>query len=148
MITETGIAIDAPAALVWDVFADVEHWPDWTASVTRLVALDGPGIAVGKRFRIKQPKMPALVWQVTDVTPGVSWTWEQRSPGGLALAHHTVTAIGESRTRVSQSIDQQGLLGALVGKLMLRTTRRYLEMEAQGLKQRSEQLRHSNGPRS
>lgn len=148
MITESGVEIDAPASLVWDVFADVEGWPEWTESVTRLVAVDGPGLAVGKRFRIKQPKMPALVWRVTDVVPGVSWTWEQRSPGGLALARHSVTAIGESRTRVRQSIDQQGPVGALVGKLMLRTTRRYLDMEAEGLKKRSEQVRHSHGPRS
>ena len=41
MITECGIDIDAPAAVVWDVFSDVEHWPEWTASVTRLVGIDG-----------------------------------------------------------------------------------------------------------
>ncbi len=69
MITECGVDIDAPAAVVWDVFSDVERWPEWTASVTRLVALDGPGLAVGKRFEIKQPRMPKLVWEVTDVTP-------------------------------------------------------------------------------
>lgn len=148
MITESGVDIDAPASLVWHVFTDVEGWPEWTASVTRLVAVDGPGLAVGKRFQIKQPKMPALVWKVTDVVPGVSWTWEQRSPGGLALAHHTLTPIDANRTRVRQSIDQQGPVGALVGKLMLRTTRRYLDLEAEGLKKRSEQVRHSHGPRS
>ena len=61
MITERSVEIDAPAPLVWDVFTDVECWPEWTASVTHLVALDGPGIAVGKRFEIKQPKLPTLV---------------------------------------------------------------------------------------
>ena len=70
MITDSSVDIDAPASLVWDVFSDVERWPEWTASVTRLVALDGPGIAVGKRFEIKQPRMPKLVWEVTEVVPG------------------------------------------------------------------------------
>ena len=70
MITDCGVEIDAPAAVVWDVFSDVERWPEWTASVTRLVALDGPGLAVGKRFEIKQPRMPKLVWEVTDVDAG------------------------------------------------------------------------------
>jgi uncharacterized membrane protein len=146
MITESGVEIDAPATLVWDVFTDVERWPEWTPSVSGLVALDGPGIAVGKRFEIKQPRMPKLVWQVTEVSPGVSWTWVQRSPGGLTMARHEVVGESESRSRVRQQIDQRGPIGALVGLLMRRMTRRYLDLEAAGLKARSEQLRH--GPAS
>jgi uncharacterized membrane protein len=148
MITESSIEIDATASLVWDVFSDVEHWPEWTASVTQLVGLDGPGIAVGKRFQIKQPKLPTLVWEVTDVDPGASWTWVQRSPGGSTIAHHTLTPVSEGRTLVRQALDQQGLAGAIVGRLMRRTTQRYLKMEAQGLKVRSEQLRVPRGPAS
>ncbi|OBK30692.1 polyketide cyclase [Mycobacterium asiaticum] len=146
MITESSIEIAAPASLVWDVFTDVECWPEWTASVTALVALDGPGIAVGKRFAIKQPKLPKLVWEVTDLVPGVSWTWAQCSPGGTTSALHVLTPIDDGRTLVRQELDQRGPVGGLVGRLMRRTTRRYLEMEAQGLKARSEQLRHSLGP--
>ena len=148
MITESGVEIDAPASVVWDVFSDVERWPEWTASVTRLVALDGPGIAVGKRFEIKQPRMPKLVWEVTEVTPGEGWTWAQRSPGGTALARHQVIAESADRTRVRQQIDQRGPVGALVGVLLRRMTMRYLELEAAGLKARSEQARRLDGPAS
>jgi len=148
MITDSGVEIDAPATVVWDVFSDVERWPEWTASVTRLVALDGPGIAVGKRFEIKQPRMPKLVWQVTEVTPGAGWTWVQRSPGGLTSARHEVIPESAGRTRVLQQIDQRGPVGALVGVLMRGMTKRYLELEAAGLKKRSEQLRHHDGPAS
>ena len=148
MITDDGVEIDAPATVVWDVFSDVERWPEWTASVTSLVALDGPGISVGKRFEIKQPRMPKLVWEVTDVEPGRSWTWVQRSPGGLTKASHDIEALADGRTRVRQQIDQGGPIGALVGLLMRRLTRRYLELEAAGLKARSEQSYHLNGPTS
>jgi uncharacterized membrane protein len=148
MITERDVEIDAPATIVWDVFSDVERWPEWTASVTRLVALDGPGLDVGKRFEIKQPRMPKLVWEVTEVTPVAGWTWVQRSPGGTTLAHHEVIAESADRTRVRQRIDQRGPVGALVGVLMLRMTKRYLELEAAGLKARSEQLRRLDGPAS
>jgi uncharacterized membrane protein len=147
MITDSSVEIDAPAPLVWDVFSDVERWPEWTASVTRIVALDGPGLAVGKRFEIKQPRMPTLVWEVTEVLPGASWTWEQRSPGGSTLASHDVVATTGSRTLVRQRLDQRGPVGALVGRLMHGMTRRYLELEAQCLKKRSEH-RRLDGPAS
>ncbi len=145
MNTETSVAIDAPADVVWRTFADVERWPEWTASVTRIVAVDGPGIEVGKRFEIKQPRLPKLVWEVTEVRPGRGWTWVQRSPGGTTLATHEVIAQGPARTLVRQGIDQRGPVGTLVGALMRGTTRRYLEMEADGLKARSEAAHRRDG---
>src|SRR5215207_8088589 len=140
MITDSSVEIEASAPTVWGVFVDVEQWPSWTSSVTELVALDGPGIEVGKRFQIKQPRMPKLVWEVTDVEPGASWTWRQRSPGGTTLATHEVVTETGDRTLVRQRIDQRGPVGALVGALTRRMTRRFLALEARGLKARTEQL--------
>lgn len=148
MFTEDAIEIDAPPQLVWEVFTDVEHWPDWTSSVTSLVGLDAPALAVGHRFAIKQPGMAKLVWTVTEVEPGSSWTWVQRSPGVLVSARHDVIAHPGGRTLVRQQLDQRGVLGALVGRLMVKKTRRFLELEAQGLKARSEQLSRADGPHS
>lgn len=148
MFNEDAIEIDAPPQLVWEVFSDVEHWPDWTASVTSLVGQDGPALAVGRRFAIKQPGMQKLVWQVTEIEPGASWTWVQRSPGSLVTARHYVDAQPGGRTLVRQQLDQRGPLGALVGRLMVKKTKRFLQLEAQGLKARSEQLSRADGPRS
>ena len=92
MLIENSVEIDAPAAAVWQVFTDVERWPEWTASVTSLVGLDGPDLVVGNRFAIKQPGMARLVWTVTEIDPGSSWTWVQRSPGVRGSAHHNVIA--------------------------------------------------------
>jgi uncharacterized membrane protein len=141
MITDSSVEIDAPAPVVWNVFADVERWLEWTASVERIVALDGPGIEVGKRFEIKQPRMPNLVWEVTEVDPGVSWTWRQHSPGGTTFASHEVVAQADERTLVRQRVDQRGPVGIAVGVLMSRMTKRYLDLEAKGLKARSEERR-------
>jgi uncharacterized membrane protein len=146
MITEGSIEVDAPASTVWEVFADVERWPEWTASVRRVVPLDGPALEVGHRFQIDQPRFPKLVWEVTAVEPGRSWTWEQRSPGGTALASHEVVPLGEGRTLVRQVIDQRGPIGVLVGRLVRGLTRRYLTLEAEGLKASSEQRRHDGAP--
>jgi uncharacterized membrane protein len=142
MIVKSSVEIEAPAAAVWDVYTDVERWSEWTASIERVVALDGPGIEVGKRFEIKQPRLPKVVWEVTSVEPGVAWTWRQKSPGATSVADHRVVDGGTGQTVVHQRIDQHGPVGALIGRLMLRTTKRYLELEGQGLKARvAEQLR-------
>ena len=140
MITEGSIEIGAPASVVWDVFTDVERWSEWTASIERIIALDGAGIEVGKRFEIKQPRMPKLVWEVTAVDPAISWTWRQKTPGSTAFATHEVTAFGADRTVVRQKIDQRGPMGVTVGAVTRRLTRRYLDLAAQGLKERSEKM--------
>ena len=81
--------------------------------------------------------MPKLVWEVTEVEPGVSWTWRQKSFGSTAFASHEVAAIDLERTFVRQTIDQRGPVGVVVGWLTRRLTRRYLDLEAQGLRTRS-----------
>ena len=148
MLNEDSVEIAAPPQLVWDVFSDVEHWPDWTASVTSLAGLDGPALDIGKRFAIKQPGMQKLVWKVTEIDPGTSWTWVQRSPGVLVTARQWVIAQPGGRTLVRQHLEQRGALGALVGRLMAKKTKRFLELEARGLKARSEHLSRASGPQS
>ncbi|BBZ74232.1 SRPBCC family protein [Mycobacterium paraseoulense] len=148
MITEDSVEIDAPPQLVWDVFSEVERWPEWTASVTSLIGRDGPTLAVGRRFAIKQPGMAKLVWKVTEIDPGTSWTWVQRSPGVRVSARHDVIAQPGGRTLVRQRLDQGGVLGAPIGRLMLNKTKRFLKLEAQGLKARSEQLSRADGSHS
>ncbi len=139
MITESSIEIEASPEVVWRVFADVERWPAWTASVRRVTPLDGADPAVGRRFEIRQPRFPRLVWTVTELDPGRGWTWRQRSPGATTLAVHEVLPLdGGRRTLVRQRIDQRGPAGVLVGLLSRGLTRRYLTMEAEGLKQASE----------
>jgi hypothetical protein len=148
MITKASVEIAASVSDVWHVFTDVERWPEWTASVTSLVALDGPDLAVGKRFEIKQPRLPKLVWTVSEVISGTSWTWEQRSPGGKTIARHEVVPTANGRTLVRQELEQTGPIGSLVGRLMRRTTARYLELEGEGLKARAEKTRDLSGPAS
>ena len=138
MITDSSISIDAPAPLVWSIFSDVERWPEMTPSVDRLTALDQAPLALGRRYRIEQPRFPKLVWEVTALEPGRSWTWVQRSPGGTTTAVHDVIAQGADRTLVRQRIEQAGPVGSLVGRLMKRITTTYMDQEAQGLKAMAE----------
>jgi hypothetical protein len=66
------------------------------------------------------------------------FTWTATSPGVKTRASHRVVRTAEG-SRATLSIDQAGILGRLVGRLYGGLTRRYVEMEAAGLKQRSEE---------
>jgi uncharacterized membrane protein len=142
------VEIDAPSDVVWEIFTDVERWPEWTASVSEATALDGHGIAIGRRFAIKQPRLPLLVWQVTAVTPGASWTWSSRTFGAQSVAVHEVAPAGTGRTVVRQRVEQRGVLAAVSAVLMGRLVRRYLALEAAGLKRRVEHHHRSGAAAS
>jgi len=138
MHVQNDITIAAPAAVVWEIYADVERWSSWTASVTKAELLDGPVLATGGRARIKQPRFPRLLWTVTAIDPGTSWTWVNRAPGATTTATHELRRVDDATTHVTQTIEQRGPVGRLVGRLTRRLTRRYLAMEAAGLRQRAE----------
>lgn len=85
--------------------------------------LDGGGIEVGRWFRIEQPRLPVLVWQVTDLEPGRSWTWTATSAGAKTDARHQVMPDGDAAAVVTQRIAQRGPLGIVIGVLMRRLMR-------------------------
>jgi uncharacterized membrane protein len=132
------VSISAPAEHVWAVYADVERWPAWTASVTEVRFVSGTEIAVGTKVRIRQPKLPTTVWEVTEVQPGTGWTWVARAPGATTEAWHRISAQPDGAVRVAQGIRQTGPLGWVVSRVYAGLTRRYLAMEGAGLKERCE----------
>jgi uncharacterized membrane protein len=87
---EATIDVAAPAQLLFEVYTDVERWPEWTASVTSVERLDQGPLSVGSRARIKQPRLPAAVWEVTEVVAGHSFTWMARGPGIITTGSHVV----------------------------------------------------------
>ena len=129
--------IDAPAGRVWEVMSDVERWHEWTPSVTRIRRLDAGQFAVGSRAMIRQPRFPPALWTVVALEPGRNFTWVSRAPGVRVYARHCVEPIG-SRSRATLSLEYEGVLGGLLGRLTRNITNRYLEFEAGGLKARSE----------
>jgi len=137
-IERVSVTIDAPIEVVWAVFTDVERWPTWASSFTSVELIDGP-MRLGAKARIRQPRLPTVVWEVTKWEPGRSWTWTATSPGARTEASHVLTRSG-SGTIAEQSIIPSGPLGRLAAVVWRSLTRRYLAIEAAGLKQRSEQV--------
>ena len=74
--------------------------------------IDGP-MRLGAKARIRQPRLPTVVWEVTKWEPGRSWTWAATSPGARTEASHVLTRSGEG-TLAEQSISSSGPLGRVV----------------------------------
>ncbi|GAA0996038.1 hypothetical protein GCM10009555_091220 [Acrocarpospora macrocephala] len=135
---ESSVSIDATPQRVWEVFTDIERWPEWTDTVDSVELLDPGPLKIGSRARIKQPKLPVGVWQVTELVEGEYFAWVSKSPGvRIAAGHHVESTPAGTVARLT--IDQQGPLGALMGRPLGKLINRYLHLEGQGLKARSEQ---------
>ncbi len=131
------IVSTAPRDTCWSALSEVATWPQWTASMTEVAGLDGPNLKPGNRFRVTQPGLPKAVWEVTEVKEGESFVWVNRAPGVHTVAFHRLTARPDG-TEIAIGITQTGPLAWLVGALTAGKTRRYLKLEAAGLKAASE----------
>lgn len=131
--------IPAPIDLVWQIYTDVERWPQWMESMDHVDlaasggAIEGEPLQLGSQVWISQPRLPSALWEVTELTPGRSWTWRSRSIGATSSATHELTAAGDGVTRVDTSLQIAGPVGALVGLAIRRLAQRYMAMEADGL---------------
>src|SRR4051794_13164423 len=133
---ETTVDINAPVDTIWSVLIDVTKWPEWTESIRDVEPLAPQPLRLGSRVKVRQPKLPTAVWEVTDFQPGRSFTWVNGSPGMRSTAVHEIAGTVD-HPQVRLTIDQSGPLSFLA-RPFLSMTRRYVDMEAAGLKKRCE----------
>lgn len=134
---ETSLDIATQPERAWAVLADLERWPEWTASTTRLERLDPGALEAGKRVRVEQPKLRPAVFTITDWQPGHSFAWTM---GGALLGAHSehVLVPVAAGSRLELRLEYTGLLGPIVAMAYRGLTRRYMDMEAEGLRARAE----------
>ena len=130
--------IAASPARVWAVLIDVERWPEWTASMTRVDRLDRGPLGVGSHVRVKQPKLAAAHFEITSWVPEQAFDWITKSPGVTAVARHVIEPASGG-VRVTLSVEFSGWLAGLVVWWFGELTSRYVAMEADGLKRRCEE---------
>ena len=113
------------------------HWPKaGTPGGGCLVA--PPPLAKGSRVRLKQPKLPEGVWDVTVWDAPSYFEWTQRTGGITSVAGHRVEALGEGQARLTLTLDMRGLLVPVVAVFYKDLTNRYMSLEAEGMKRASE----------
>jgi uncharacterized membrane protein len=128
------IMIAAPADGIWRALEDIPNWPRWTPTVHRVEAQQPGPIGVGARFRLHQPQLLPAVWSVTSWTPGRGFTWVSRAAGMTSTAEHVLANV-EGGTQVTLRVTFEGLLAPVIAFLAGKLTTKYMELEAQGLKE-------------
>jgi hypothetical protein len=134
---ETTVQVSTDPATLWKTLVDVGAWPTWTASMDKVERLDGGELRVGSTARVKQPGLPTSTWRVTELQPGTSFTWESSSPGLTTRGGHDIASDGAA-TILTLTLAQHGPLAGLVGLVTGRRARRYVDMEAEGLRRAAE----------
>lgn len=143
MHVKAGIDIKAPPEVVWKLLADPTQWSRWTPSITEARIMDDAAeLKLGQRVRIVQPGLRPAVWTVTAYREGVTYTWESVSGGVRTFAAHTVVPRS-SGSRLLLELRQEGLLAPLVGLLAGARVRRYVALEANGLRTEAERRAHA-----
>ena len=135
---EQSIEIDARQQRVWDVLSDLEGWPQRVETVDAVELLTPGPVAIGTRVRLKQPKLPEGVWEVTVWDAPSFFEFRQQSGGLTDVAGHRVEALEDGRSRLTLTLDMRGLLVPVVALFWKGLTNRYMTIEAQGIKTAAE----------
>jgi hypothetical protein len=135
--TET-VRAKADPSRTWQAMADVLSYPQWTKSIMAVTALDGPTLAVGHRFQIRQPGFPAVVWRVTEFREGVGFSWETRALGLRSVGSHWLRGNADGTTQITLELRQTGALSGLMALFTGAKTRRFLALEAAGTRDAAE----------
>ena len=135
---EQSIDIDARQQRVWDVLSDLEAWPQRVETVDVVELLTPAPVGEGSRVRLKQPKLPEGVWEVTVWDAPSYFEFRQQSGGVTNVAGHRVEALEEGRSRLTLTLEMRGLLVPVVALFFKGLTNRYMTIEAQGMKRATE----------
>ena len=132
------IEIDAPPQRVWDALSDLEAWPARIETVDVVELLTPAPITKGSRVRLKQPKLPEGIWEITVWDAPSYFEWTQKTGGMTTVAGHRVDALGERRARLTLTLDMRGFLIPVVALFYRGLTDRYMNLEAEGMKRAAE----------
>lgn len=128
MRIEDRIDIQATPARVWALTVDVERWPAFVPTMTRIERLDDGPFGVGSRARVKQPMQRATVWTVTDYDDGRSFAWTARSSGLVFVGGHEIVPTATGVTNVL-TLDIGGAAAPVLGRLLAPVLRRAIRRE-------------------
>ncbi len=97
------VRCSAPADRVWELIARPDLWSEWSPHVRGAEGLGSPEVSEGARGSVVLRGGLRLGAEITEVTPGSSWSWRA---AGLDI-HHRVAPSG-SGSRLEFEVASRG----------------------------------------
>jgi len=134
------VEIRVSPSRVWSVLLDVERWPEWTTSVTRIQRMEVGPLTLGSRTRIWQPRLMPAVWRVSSLDERrCIFAWTTRTFGAKIIGRHQIEAV-KNHSRLTLSLDYTGPLSTIIARIYRDLIWDYLTREGNGLKNFCENL--------
>jgi uncharacterized protein YndB with AHSA1/START domain len=134
---ETSVDISASPSKVWAATVDVEAWPSWSATTDTVRRQEGGPIGPGSTAIVIQPKLRPATWTVREAVRDESFVWDTTGPGYVVTARHEIRPRGDA-TSLRLQVVMTGPLTPVVWLVTGGVVRRYLDLEAAGLKRHCE----------
>jgi polyketide cyclase/dehydrase/lipid transport protein len=126
---ETSTTTPAEPDRLWAVLSDVEKWPEWIEVYEEVRRAETGPLALGARAHVKQRGLAPGDWTVTELEEGSVFVWESGQSGVRLLGRHVVDAEPGGGSRLTLRFEMTGALSGLMGALLGRKVRRYVDLE-------------------
>lgn len=133
---EASLETSASPDRVWQVWSDVNHWPEWNPDM-KASHIDGP-LKLGATGNIDTRSGGKHDVVVTHYEQGRSFELESTALPGTKMAIRATIAASGSGSRITQGFEPRGLLAPIVGPMMGSAILKTFNSVLNGLKQRVE----------
>jgi uncharacterized protein YndB with AHSA1/START domain len=139
LAVERSIVINVPAERVWEAFVNLGDWPVWKHHMRETRLLTDVPLVMGSRARIVLKSGLSSTCEVSEFSPGRSFTWDARLLGSrLSFAH--VVQPANAGSRVLLRIESSGLTTLIASPALRPYYSRMLNYSLQRLKESLEEM--------
>jgi len=133
---EASLETSAPPERVWQVWSDVNRWPEWNPDM-KASHIDGP-LKLGATGNIDTRSGGKHDVVVTQFEQGRSFELESTALPGTRMAIRAAIVPSGSGSRITQGFEPRGLLAPIVGPMMGGAILKTFNSVLNGLKTRVE----------
>jgi uncharacterized protein YndB with AHSA1/START domain len=130
---ERSIVMNVAPERVWEAFINLGGWPAWNPHMREVRLLTDVPLAMGSRARIALKTGLSSTWEVTEFTPGRSFTWDAKLLGSRLSFAHVVQPV-DAASRVVLRIEASGLTALPAAPVLRFIYARNLDRSLQDLK--------------